>query len=57
MNPPSSETVGAPSSASLARSGSPARLRPAAWRAAFQRAAKKIVHDRVSLSAGSLAYH
>jgi membrane protein len=27
------------------------------WRAVFHRATKKIVHDRVSLSAGSLAYH
>jgi membrane protein len=35
----------------------PAHLGVDAWRAIFQRTAKKIVRDRVSLSAGSLAYH
>jgi membrane protein len=35
----------------------PLRARSGAWRTVVQRTAKKIVRDRVSLSAGSLAYH
>jgi membrane protein len=57
MSPGSGETADGWLSPPPGKSGGPRHLRPAAWRSVLQRASKKIVHDRVSLSAGSLAYH
>jgi membrane protein len=57
MNSLPTKTDGPPSPASPAIVTSPAALGLRAWRSVLRGTSKKIVRDRVSLSAGSLAYH